>query len=280
MKRLHYLLIALLCLGTFPAKSQLKSKPKDQEILSRIFDQLNNEKNKSTAQLVVLTGKCLIGTPYVAHTLEMAPEQLVVNLRGLDCTTYVENCLAIARTLKSEEANFDKFTKELIKIRYRDGVIVSYPSRLHYFSDWIYENDTKGFVKDVSKEIGNIPYPPAVNFMSTHSDSYQQLKNNTAFVAQLADKEKEISARTMYYLPKDKLPLFENKLQEGDIIGITTSVSGLDITHVGIVVKQNGRVHFMHASSKAERVIISETTLIDYLARNKLATGIMVVRPN
>jgi hypothetical protein len=273
-------MIALLCLGTFPAKSQVKSEPKDQEILNLIFDQLKNEKNKSTSELVVLTGKFLIGTPYVSNTLEMAPEQLVVNLRGLDCTTYVENCLAIARTIKSEDVNFKKFTKELTQIRYRDSVIVGYPSRLHYFSDWIYENDKKGLVKEASKEIVNIPYPLEVDFMSTHSGSYQQLENDTAFVAQLADKEKEISARTMYYLPKDKLPVFEDKLQEGDIIGITTSVSGLDITHVGIVVKQKGKVYLMHASSQAERVIISENTLIDYLAGKKLSTGIMVVHPD
>jgi hypothetical protein len=115
--------------------------------------------------------------------------------------------------------------------------------------------------------------------MSTHPDSYDKLKNNPTFVEKIAEQEKEISARKMFFLPKEKLDVFEDQLNEGDIIGITTSIAGLDITHVGIIVKMNGKVHLMHASSKAEKVIISDNTLQEYLMGRKSATGIMLVRP-
>lgn len=279
MKHLQLYIIVLFLSSSFVAHTQIKYEQRDKEILSAIFNELKNEKNKSTAELVVATGKLFLGTTYVAQTLETKKEQLVINLRELDCTTYAENCLTIARTVKSEELSFEKFTKELTKIRYRNGIINTYPSRLHYFSDWIYDNDKKGLVRDVSKEIGNISYPNAVNFMSTHPDSYKQLKNNTAFQQQLVQQEKDISKRKTYFLPKEKLGEFESKLKDGDIVGITTSVSGLDITHVGIIVMKNRKAHLMHASSKAEKVIISENTLREYLMGRKSATGIMVVRP-
>lgn len=279
MKHSKFLLIIIFISTCFFANSQIIYQQKDKEILSEVFEELKNKQDKTTAELVVLVGKFFKETLYVAHTLETDKEQLVINLRGLDCTTYAENCLAIARTIKSNNLTFEKFTEELLQIRYRSGVIEGYPSRLHYFSNWIYANDKKELVRDVSKEIANTTYPNKVNFMSTHPDSYKQLKNNTEFQRQLAQQEKEISARKMFFLPKEKLADFESKLHEGDIIGITTSISGLDITHVGLIVKNNGKVHLMHASSKAEKVIISEITLKEYLMGRKSATGIMVVRP-
>jgi hypothetical protein len=217
-------------------------------------------------------------TPYVAHTLETEPEQLVINLRELDCTTFAENCLAIARTVKSENPSFETFTKELQNIRYRNGEINGYPSRIHYFSDWIFENNKRNFVRDISKEIANTPYPLQVNFMSTHPKSYVQLKDST-LIPVIAGQEQEISKRKMYFIPEEKIVEFENLLKNGDIAGITTSIKGMDISHVVILQRVAGRVHILHASQTANKVILSEETLEEYLKNSKSATGIMVARP-
>lgn len=281
MRKLILLLFVVLNAFFVNAQPKVIFEEEDKKILSNIFEQLSSTENQSTAQLVVQTGKLLIGTPYVAHTLESDKEQLTINLRGLDCTTFAENCLAIARSIKSGEPNFEKFTKELQQIRYRNGVIDGYPSRLHYFSDWIYENNKREFIIDVLQQISNTPYPLKVDFMSTHPDSYEKLKNNPEVVKTIAYQEKEINTRKMYYLPKDKLANYEADLKEGDIVGITTSIKGLDITHVGILVrnKNTGRIHLMHASSTGKKVIISENTLEEYLKNNSRVTGIMVARP-
>lgn len=279
MKNILILLTTILISGNVWAQKDVKYTAEDKSILSAIFEKLENGQNKPVCELVVLVGKEFLGTPYVAHTLEVDTEQLVINLRELDCTTYAENCLAIARCIKSGNTTFDNFTNQLQKIRYRNGIIDGYPSRIHYFSDWIYENDKNGYVKDVSKPISNILYPLEVNFMSEHPSSYKQLEDNTAFIEKLQTKEKEISSRKMYFIPKEKLKSFESKLKEGDIVGLTTSVAGLDVTHVGILLRINGRIHLMHASSKAEEVVISENTLEDYLKGSSSATGIMVTLP-
>lgn len=285
MKQIAYYFVYLMLAGCISlhhqgAQAQAQFEPEDKEIANGILEQLKKLENANTAELVVAAGNLLLETPYVAHTLEYSPEKLRINLRELDCTTYAENCLALALTAQSEKSNFKAFCKHLQYIRYRNGMLETYPSRLHYFSDWIYNNAEKDLIRDVSESLAQIPYPNAVNFMSSHPDSYKQLKENAVFVSALRKQEQVISSRKYFYIPKDKLSKFENQYQEGDIIGITTGIDGLDITHVGILVKKNHRIHLMHASSKAEKVVVSENTLEDYLLNRKSATGIMIARPN
>jgi len=274
------LLVTLLFFSiNYLSAQQIEYQPEDKVILEKICKNLQSESQTPTANLVELVGKEFLGTPYVANTLEKIPEHLVINLRELDCTTFGENCLAIARVIKSGDTSFENYTKELQTLRYFDGVIDSYPSRIHYFSDWIYENDKRGFVKMVSEQISHVPYPMDLNIMSTHPDSYKQLEGNEEFVKLIKQKEAEISLRKMFYLPKDQLAKYESQLQDGDIVGLTTTVDGLDITHVGIIVHVHGRVHLMHASSKELKVIISDQTLEDYLNGRSTVNGIMVARP-
>ena len=251
----------------------------DKEILNTIFELFGDQQDAPASALVVRIGTFFKGTPYVGHTLESDKEQLIVNLRELDCTTYAENCLAIAKTIQSGILTFDKFTEELIRVRYRNGIIAGYPSRLHYFSDWIYNNKKKLIVKDVGEELEIAHYGSEVNFMSTHPESYYRLKDNRKMVKEIAHLENIISKRSMYYIPEDKLSGVEDQLYEGDIVGITTNVEGLDISHVGILVRENGRIHLMHASSAAKKVVISDITLEDYLLNSESATGVMVARP-
>jgi hypothetical protein len=252
---------------------------KDKEIAEKILKCFSAEKNIATGELMLKIGFFLKETPYVAHTIEMSPERLVINLRELDCTTFAENCLALARTVKGKKPTFQKFTDELKWIRYHKGNIDGYTSRIHYFSDWIFENSNKGLVKDVTREIEENFYPLNINFMSTHPGSYMALKDNPAFLPAIIKNEKEISKRIMYFIPEDKIPIVENKLLDGDICGITTNIKGIDIQHVVLIAKVDGRVHILHASQSEGKVLLSAETLEEYLKKNKSATGIMVARP-
>jgi hypothetical protein len=256
------------------------STEEDKEIVEQIFELFAEETNTPASVLMVKLGTYFEGTPYVARTLEKGDEeQLVVNLRELDCTTLVENCLALAKTIQSNEHTFDQFAKELKNVRYRNGKIDGYPSRLHYTTDWIFDNQQKKLVRNLSKEIGATPYAKEINFMSTHPDSYRQLKDSSHSVEIIAQKEKDINSRQHFYIPEEKLAEVEDQLMDGDIVGITTNIEGLDISHMGILVRKAGRIHLMHASSAAEQVVLSDETLEEYLLSSKPATGIMVARP-
>ncbi|GET31037.1 N-acetylmuramoyl-L-alanine amidase-like domain-containing protein [Prolixibacter sp. SD074] len=252
----------------------------DKVILNRIFTDLLPKKDSSMGQIMVLVGKEFLGTPYVAHTLDNRDkEALIVNLRELDCTTYVENCLAIARTIKSGKPTFRKFTRELENVRYRNGKLDGYLSRLHYFSEWISNNEKKGLVEDVTYQIGGKPFPLDLDFMSNHPDDYPQLKKHPEWVPEMAQREKEISGNSFFYISKGKIEEAEPDIHDGDIFALTSAIKGIDIMHVGIMLKENGRVHMMHASSKAMKVIIGEVTMEDYLNGRKNVSGMMDIRP-
>jgi hypothetical protein len=230
--------------------------------------------------VVVEIGRSFLGVDYIANLLEQpGAERLVVNLRGLDCVLFCENALVFARCVKMNKTTFDDYKAELQHVRYRGGVINQYPSRLHYFSDHIHDNEKKRVVKNITREIGGVRFRKTVNFMSTHPDSYIKLKENPEFFGVIRKQEDAINKRTMYHILKDQVQKIASKIHNGDIIAITTDIEGMDVSHTGIAVWQNGSLHFMHAPLSGHRVQITEKTLADYLAANKKQLGIMIARP-
>jgi hypothetical protein len=274
------ILFFLLFTASF-LNAQLYSE-KDIEICNSKFELAASKKlsDKPISDVIAEIGKSFIGTEYEAFAIEKdGEEQLVINLTGLDCTTFLENALVMARLVKKNKTSFEDYKNELTKIRYRDGVINQYPSRLHYFSDWIFDNTKKGIAEDITKEIGGEKIKFNVGFMSGNPKYYKHLKENPEFIAAIKLQEAEINKREYHYIPKEKVHLFESKIQNGDLIAITTNLKGLDIGHVGIAVEEkDGRIHFMHAPLVGAKVQISEEPLPQYLANVKKHTGIIILR--
>ncbi len=255
---------------------------KDVEVCKSKFEMAVSKglSDKPIGDVITAVGKSFLGTDYIAHTLEKGDsEQLVINLTGLDCTTFLENALVFSRLIKEGKTTFKDYENELEKIRYRNGKLDQYPSRLHYFSDWIYNNTNKGIVNDVTKEIGGEPIKFDVGFMSENPKYYVQLKDNPEFIPIIKKQEEAINKREYYYIPKEKVADVEDKIHNGDLIAITTNLKGLDIGHVGIAIKlDDGRIHFLHAPIVGSKVQITDMPLPDYLAKVKKHTGIIVLR--
>ena len=256
---------------------------KDMEICNSKFDLAvsKNLSDKPINEIISEIGKSFLNTEYEAFTLEKeGKEQLVIHLTGLDCTTFLENTLTLSRCIKAQKITFEDYQKELTFIRYRHGKLNGFPSRLHYFSDWIYNNTRKGIVKDVTKDIGGEPIKFNVFFMSKNPDKYKHLTESPEFIPIIAKQERAVNKREYYYIPKEKVELIESKIRNGDLIAITTNLKGLDIGHVGIAVKESdGRIHFLHAPLSGSKVQISEKPLPEYLASVRKHTGIIVLRP-
>jgi len=237
--------------------------------------------NTSTPQMATQVALSFVGTPYVGKTLEINNnETLVVNLRELDCSTFLETVLSIVLTKKSGEESFQKYKEILTTLRYRNGAICGYESRLHYFSDWIHDNEQKGFVKDITRELGGIEIQKKINFMSTHSSAYKQLKNDSLMINKIIETENALSSRKLFYIPKDSVAAIEPQLSEGMIVGITSAVDGLDIAHVGFLVRKDGQIRLLHASSDEGKIVVSTKSLSEYLSGNKKQTGIVVIKLN
>lgn len=281
--QIPFIVVSLLLVFLFNSglTAQIYSES-DVEICNAKFE-LAIDKNlikKSIGDVIVEIGKSFIGTDYLAHGLEKdGDEQLVINLTGLDCTTFLENSLVLARCIKTGKTSFEDYLNELQLIRYRDGIIDKYPSRLHYFSDWIYDNEKKGIVEDMTKDIGGKKIKFNLNYMSTHPENYKHLIENPDFIPAIKKQEKEISCREYYFIPKAELKSKEDQIRNGDIIAITTTVEGLDIGHTGIAIKMDdGRIHLLHAPSKNTKVQITVEPLSDYLMRYKRHSGVIVLR--
>ncbi len=250
-----------------------------------IFDDykayIESFKQDPISDLVIKTARFFLNKPYQASTLEFEPEGLVVNLRGFDCTTFVETVLALSYTVKAhDDPTFEDFCKQLQFIRYRRVAINNYTDRLHYLSDWIYENENRGFVKDITGTIGGEPYRLDLHYISSHPDNYKQIKSHPEYMEVIRKKEREISERGLYsYIPKARVTSCEKEMRNGDIVCFVTDIEGLDVSHVGFLYIDNEAVTFIHASASAKKVIVNPQMLSVYMEKNKRNVGLMVVRP-
>lgn len=230
----------------------------------------------------------LKGAPYVAATLEVNPkEELVVNLRELDCTTLVENVVTLTLTVREKRPSFDTFCRYLEKIRYKDGKLDGYSSRNHYFSEWIDSNGKMGLVEEI-KGSPQKDYSPFVavqklelSYMSTYPDKYPMLKGKPDEVARIRANEREASGKTVRYIPLSLLGKGKNVLgdvRDGDILAIVTKKKGLDTSHLGFAVWQDGRLHLLNASSIHKKVVLEPMTLSQYMQKHPSQLGVRVVR--
>ena len=226
--------------------------------------------------------KKMLGVPYVAGTLDgNEEEQLVVLVDSLDCTTFVETVLAFCIADKRGERDYEGFKKALTQIRYRDGILNGYTSRLHYFSDWIRNNEQMGFVKECTSETAcSQPKELWLDFMTTHVDSYLPMKKNPELVKEMASHEKNWQGTVVSYIPKEKLnlPPGELKIKDGDVLALVTNIKGLDVVHVGFAFWKDNQLHLLHASSSAKKVIEDPKTQYESSKNTKAHIGLRAIR--
>ncbi|MEY3249584.1 MAG: hypothetical protein RL742_1627 [Bacteroidota bacterium] len=260
----------------FPAAARRFFDPADQQILAEKIACCDPA--QPLAARVLAVAQSFLGAPYAQGLLDQsAEEQLALNLRGLDCWTFVEYSLAIALAAEAESPA-EAFPQYVRQLRYRSGKIDGYGSRLHYFSSWLAQAQELGYLTDVTGELpGAAVYRKPVNYMSTHPDAYPALKDPET-LRQIDTTERLLNLQQRYFIPQQRVRDMEAAIEDGDLIAITSGKPGLDIAHEGFAVRVNGRVHLLHASSLAKRVVISAQPLAEYLITQRGQTGIWVAR--
>lgn len=236
---------------------------------------------QETGNAMLKYGLNFLNTPYVAHTLEVNDEEkLVVNFNEVDCTTFVEYVLALALSpVKNGAIDKADYAQCLQKIRYRDGKIDGYTSRLHYIADWVNNGIRHGLIEDVAAANSPDTTVLSLNFMSTHPKAYKQLESSSENISKIKEIEKTLSGQVFHYIPKNKLPDEGlGWIKNGDIIAITTNIPGLDVAHLGLAYYEKGILKLLHASSTKKMVAITQRPLAQMLKNNKKFTGIRVLR--
>lgn len=275
---------ALLYLSVFSISAQLSEKIRfhnEESDTARITSILVDAcKIKNPQERVAHIGKLFIGVPYVAHTLEHDPEVLTINIDELDCTTFVETVMALTYTAGENRTSWHDFIYNLERIRYRNGEIDGYPSRLHYISNWIVDNGHRGNFNEVTNIFPKYNYiERSISFMTENRDKYKALEDSANF-QKMRNVELGYANHRFPYIKTMDLNRKEVKdaLKSGDIIALVTNMKNLDVTHMGIVIKQNGEPYLLHASSSNKAVEITKIPLYDFMKRNRSLIGIRVLR--
>lgn len=253
----------------------------DREILHSFWNYANRHRltDLPINERISIVARYFLDTPYKSNTLNVTKDELpVINLRELDCVTFVENVLALSFLNEYNDQSITQFVKNIIKLRYRNGEIEDYASRLHYSSDWLYEMQKQHFLTDITQFAGGIDFQPDLYFMSKNYDRYPPLKQDKKLLTKIKTIETEINQRTYHYIPKNKVNEACSKIKDGDVILITTNIKGLDTSHLGFALKQDGATYLLHASSQGKKVMISRTPLQEYMEGISSQSGIMVAR--
>jgi hypothetical protein len=239
----------------------------------------------SVGALMQKLGVRLRGRPYLEGSLDTGPpESLVVRLDGFDCVTFIETTLALARGILAGDPTYAGFARRLAELRYRDGTLQGYCSRLHYFTEWMADNENRGLVERIDDTLGGRRLADTIDFMSTHRSSYDRLATNDSLYACVQAMEDALQAqqqaRPVRFVPQDSIRAVYDRLRAGDIVGIATSIDGLDIAHTGLVYAppdEGPERGFLHASLSDGVVVLPD--LQRYIQKIDHQIGIVIARP-
>ena len=235
----------------------------------------------------VRIGELAAGTPYEAHTLEAylaaggsaAAEELTLSLTRFDCVTLVEACLAVARVAESGGPTWERFGREVERMRYRGGERRGYASRLHYFSEWISDGARRGLVRDIGPDLGGVEDTRALRFMTEHRGSYAALADR-GVLDEIATTERSLDARPRRVVPTARIAEVSHLIESGDVLGFATAIPGLDVTHAAFAYRGgDGELRVLHAPLSGGVVEITSATLPEYVRAIRRSTGILVARP-
>src|SRR5438105_10764042 len=210
---------------TLPMRTVFKGQDRFEKLVIRA--KTENWKSLPIGGRTATVGQAMVGTPYRSFTLEIdnRTESPSVNLTGLDCWTFFEVALAFARMLDEPEENWTpaRLLHYIEMDRYRDGECTgAYLSRLHYLEDWLYDNNRRGLVADLTRELGGVSVPHSAREMTLGWRHYRYLVHNRALLGPLAQMENNVSSRPLYEIPKSRVAAIESRLRNGDIMGIVS----------------------------------------------------------
>jgi len=287
MRRLLVLFLAAFLSATAFADLPFATVFKGRPQFDRVVAAGDQFKALPLGDRIATIGKFLTGIPYKSYTLEIDDriEAPSVNLTGLDCWTFFEVSLAFARMFEEPREQWTpQRMLQLIEMdRYRGGRCdAGYLSRLHYLEDWLWDNEKRGLIKDLTRELGGVRGVNAAREMTVGWRGYRYMVKNPELRAGIALMEARVARTPFYYIPKANVAAIEGKLRNGDIIGICSKDGNKVATsHVGLAYRtHDGVLHFMHASSpKNYGKVVLDDRLSTYLSKFRTHAGIIVGRP-
>ena len=252
----------------------------DTTVINGLLAKGNDSGIADANALIEFYARQLLGTPYVAHTLEADEEVLTINIHELDCLTFIESLYALTRATLNHRYSWRDYAANIENVRYRGGTMGDYSSRIHYISEWIIDNHLRGTLVEVTPDLPHADYMvKIIDYMSKNPSQYRQLKNDTAMVEKI--RRHELRQHRFPYLKRSWLNDKDVKaaLRSGDFISLVTKADGLDVSHNGIIiVDDKGDPYLLDASMSGGKVMLESKPLFKFLERSKNNIGVRVFR--
>lgn len=221
------------------------------------------------------------GVKYAEVSQRPGLETLEVDLDAFECVSFIESTLAVARCGWSGESDENCFVRELEATRYRGGHMTDYTSRLHYFVDWIGDNESRGRLTNLTPSLGGEPMKKDFFYISERVLKPASTTANglASLTEEIRSTEARLSAAPHSVLTRETAPRILSGLEDGDLIAFVRERPGLLVHHAGFVYWANGTPRLLHASSYHGRVVLTVRDLTNYLLRRPERRGVIVARP-
>lgn len=291
MKKLIFLMLALLLACAPRQASQQVAHAatmtqmrfhcdSDTIVINELLMQGHESGINEANALVEFYARRLLGTPYVAHTLEGDKEMLTINIHELDCLTFIETLYSLSRATLNGRYSWRDFAANIENVRYRGGEMGDYSSRIHYISEWIIDNHVRGNLVEITPDLPHVDYlVKNIDYMTRHTASYRQLKDDSAMVEKI--RRYELRNHRFSYIKRSWLndKALKAALRSGDFVSLVTKTEGLDVSHNGIIiVDEKGDPYLLDASMSGGKVMLESKPLFKYLEKSKTNIGIRVFR--
>ncbi|MEG4609420.1 DUF1460 domain-containing protein [Microcoleus sp. F6_B6] len=260
---------------------EIAAQPEDIARFEKVvqYAKRQNLHDRSIGEIVQAIADYFLGKPYAEGLLDKSGEEkLLVTLNKFDCVLFVETVLAIGRGVAVQDYEYQNFVNRIEEQRYLNGKMNGYCSRLHYFSEWINDNQKRQTVENITAQLGGVPMNKTLNFMTQHRSSYPQMVKDEATYQCIVSQEADLAKTTVNYIPTNRIKSIYSQLKPGDIVAVATEIKGLDVTHTGLVYRNaDGNMGLIHASPAGEVTVAYD--LQRYIRRVESAIGIVVARP-
>lgn len=222
-----------------------------------------------------------IGAPFVDNSLGEGPghhdSDPTYRLDAFDCTTFVETVW----TMAFSEGQGQDWTKDIQKIRYRNGEI-AFTERLHFITtDWMPYHEARGAVENLTESLG-VPVETSVTSIDRMAWYKKMHAAEQPEFQRRYPAEKPIDVTTKFLSFKELLdnPSGITKLKEALSKGVllvnfirpnwdTVKYIGtrIDVSHQGFLILKGDKIILRHASAVLGKV--GDEDFVEYMKAYK-----------
>lgn len=237
--------------------------------------------SESFGHYLARTARVQHGAKYAEVAPHPGHETLRVELDAFECVSFIESAIAIARCGWISETTESCFIGELEASRYRSGRMGDYSTRLHYFTDWISDNERRGRISNLTASFGGEPVQRDFFYITQRvlKRAAMESTERALLSRELEATEARLSSTRHSVLSRESAPRVLKELRDGDLVAFVRERPGLLVHHAGFVYWANGTPRLLHASSYHGRVVITVRDVTNYLLRRPERRGVMIVRP-